>query len=258
MDLGIKGKKVLVTGASSGLGRLIATEFAKEGCLVSAIARREKELKELVKEIGGEKKGHSFYTADLMEKNAPAKAVKELSKKGNFEIVVHNLGGTLEVKDPLASADDWHRVWKFNVGISIEINNLVIPSMQKNKWGRIVNISSISAESLRGSAAYAAAKAYLNAYTKTLGRAVAKDGIVVSALMPGAIYTKGGHWDENTGKNAKDKEAFFKKKSDFLRHHHAIGRLGNPEEIAPFVLFMASKHVTFANGSVIPADGGTM
>ena len=258
MNLGINGKRVLVTGASSGLGRLIATEFAKEGCLVSAIARREKELKELVKEMGGEEKGHSFYQTDLMEEGAPAKAVKELSKENGFDIVVHNLGGTLEIKDPLASMEDFFNVWKFNVGISIEINNLAIPQMKKRKWGRIINISSISAESLRGSAAYAAAKAYLNAYTKTLGRAVAKDGIVVSAIMPGAIYTQGGHWDENSQKNAKDKEAFLKKKSDFLRHHHAIGRMGNTEEVVPFVLFMASKHVTFANGSIIPVDGGTM
>jgi 3-oxoacyl-[acyl-carrier protein] reductase len=119
------------------------------------------------------------------------------------------------------------------------------------KWGRVVHISSISAESLRGSAPYGAAKAYLNAYVKGLGRAVAPSGVVVSAVMPGAIWAEGGHWDRMR-KERPEVEP------DFLRHHHAIGRLGTAEEIAPAVLFLASRHVTFAPAAIVPIDGGTM
>lgn len=252
MDLGIKGKRVLVTGASQGIGKAVALAFANEGCRVSVIARRENRLKELVKEMGVESKGHSYYAGDLMKKGEPAAAVNKLiSKNGNFEIVVHNVGGTLSLKNPLALAEDWCRVWYHNVGIAIEINMLVVPSMQKQKWGRVIHISSISAESVRGSTPYAAAKAYLNAYVKGVGRSFAKDGIVFSAIMPGAIFAEGGHWD-NIRKTNPEME------KDFLRHHHAIGRLGTPEEIASFAVFMASKHVTFAAASVIPVDGGTM
>ena len=259
MDLGIKDKKVIITGASQGIGHAIALAFAKEGCKVSVIARRESLLKEMIDEMGSEKNGHSYYAIDLMEDGAPTKAVKELVKKnGNYDIVVHNVGGTLNVKDILSPMGEWCKVWRFNVGIAIEMNQHLVPSMQAQKWGRIIHISSSSAESLRGSAPYGAAKAYLNAYTKVLGRALAKDNIVVSALMPGAIYAKGGHWDENSEINVHIKEAFFKKRDDFLRHHHAIGRLGTAEEIAPFVLFMASRYVTFATTSLIPIDGGTM
>ncbi len=259
MELGIKGKRVLVTGASQGIGRTVALAFAEEGCKVSVIARRENKLKELVEEMGGESKGHLYYAGDMMKKGEPALTINKLTSKNNcFYIVVHNIGGTLNLKDPLASAEEWCQVWSLNVGIAIEINALVIPAMIKQKWGRIIHISSISAESVRGSTPYAAAKAYLNAYVKGIGRTFAKDNIIISAIMPGAVYAKGGHWDENSEINAKDKEAFFKKREDFLRHHHAIGRLGIPEEIAPFVIFMASNLVTFAAASIIPVDGGTM
>jgi len=247
MDLGIKNKRVLITGSSQGIGYAIAKAFAKEGCRVCLIARRKEETA-----------GHSYYSVDLMQPNAPTKAVQELTKHESFDIVVHNLGGTLNTKDPLAPMDAWQKVWQFNVGIAIEMNALLVPFMQRKKWGRIIHISSISGESLRGSASYGCAKAYLNAYTKCLGRFVAPYNIIVSALLPGAIYAEGGHWDENAPHNVIDKEAFFKKRSDFLRHHHAIGRLGLAEEIAPFAVFMASNQVTFASGSIIPIDGGTM
>lgn len=252
MDLGIEGKKVLVTGASQGLGRAVALDFAKEKCKVSVVARRRDKLQELVDEMGGEKQGHSFYAIDLMSDKGPTKAIEALTARhGNFDIVVHGVGGTLDVRDPLSPMEEWYRVWRFNVGIAIEMNNLVIPPMQSQKWGRVVHISSISAESLRGCGPYAVSKAYLNAYTKSIGRSLATTGVVVSALMPGVFFVEEGHW----GDIAKTNPNMIK---DFLRHHHAIGRLGVPEEISPFVLFMASKYMTFATASVIPVDGGTM
>jgi len=252
MDLGIAGKRVLVTGASQGIGRAIALDFAREGCRVAIVARRENKLQDVVKEMGGTEKGHSYCAIDLMEEGAPARSIKELTdQQDGFEIVVHNVGGTLGMKNPLAAMEDWNRVWKFNVGIAQEINALVIPAMQKKQWGRVIHISSVAALDLRGSCAYGPSKAYLNAYTKVLGRAVAPDGVVVSAVLPGAVYAPGGHWDwvqENKPEMLKD----------FLRHHHAIGRLGTAAEIASFVLFMASQHVTFGQGALINVDGGTM
>ena len=257
MDLGIKGKNVLVTGASQGIGRAIALEFAKENCNVTVIARRQNELEKVVEEMGGIRNGHSYYSIDLMPYGNPTKAVHDLTTDRLYEIIVHNVGGTLNIKDCLSPVEDWNNVWRNNVGIAIEMNHLLIPQMQKKKWGRVIHISSISAENLRGSGPYGAAKAYLNAYTKVLGKQVAKDGVVVSALAPGSIYASGGPWDPENPINKKDPEAFQRKQSDFLRHHHAIGRLGTAEEIAPFAVFMASKYVTFAPTSIIPIDGGT-
>ena len=252
MDLGIKGKRVLVTAASQGLGRVAAQAFADEGCRVAVVSRNRGKLDTLLVEMGGAENGHAALAADLMEPGEPERAVLALGAEGGgFDIVIHNIGGTLSLKDPLSPSEQWAHVWRFNVGIAIEINNLVIPPMVAQGWGRIIHISSISAESARGSTPYAASKAFLNTYVRGIGRSFAPAGLVISAVMPGAFEAEGGHWSNIR----RDNPAMI---DDFLRHHHAIGRLGTPEEIVPFLLFMASSHVTFATAAVIPVDGGTM
>ncbi|MBN1844877.1 MAG: SDR family oxidoreductase [Sedimentisphaerales bacterium] len=252
MDLGIAGKRVLVTGASQGIGRAIARGFAGEGCRVAVLARREEELEAVVAEMGGREKGHACCAVDLMPPGAPTQAVRKLTEDQEpFAIVVHNVGGTLGMKQPLAPMEDWQRVWRFNVGIAQEINALVIPPMQDRRWGRVIHISSVAALDLRGSCGYGPAKAYLNAYTKVLARALAPSGVVVSAVLPGAVYAPGGHWDWVRD----NKPAMLE---DFLRHHHAVGRLGQAGEIVPFVLLLASQQASFAQGALVNVDGGTM
>jgi 3-oxoacyl-[acyl-carrier protein] reductase len=252
MELGISGKRVLITGANQGLGRVAALDFAREGCRVAAVSRDEARLRNLLEELGGEAFGHTIWACDLMDPGAPLRALEGLqADRDPFDIVINNVGGTLSVKNPLSDCELWERVWRFNVGIAIEINNAVIPRMLEKGEGRIIHVSSISAESVRGSTPYAAAKAYLNAYVKGVGRSFAPNGIVMSAVMPGSFDAEGGHWDHIRKNNPAMME-------DFLRHHHAIGRLGTPEEISPFLLFLASKYVTFATAAVIPVDGGTM
>jgi 3-oxoacyl-[acyl-carrier protein] reductase len=240
MDLGIKDKKVLITGASQGIGKEIALSFAKEGCKVSVVARREKELEYLLEEMGKDQ-GHCYKKIDLMPEGNPKKIVNELIKEnGNYDIVVHNLGGTLNVRNPLSSVEDYEKVWRLNVGIAIEINNLIIPPMQKQKWGRIIHISSLDANAVRGCAAYGPAKAYLNAYTKKLSNQFAKEGIVISALLPCAIYSEGGHWDEEIYEGI-EKQNFLKKREDFMKHYCSRGKLGTAKEVSDFVVFMGSE-----------------
>ena len=253
MDLGIKGKKALVVGASKNIGAAIAEELAKEGCRVTVVARDEALLKKLVKKMGGSIKGHGYLTADLLMKGKPSEAAQILlTTKDSFDIVVHNIGGALGVKDILAPVGDWEKVWMFNAGIAIEMNRLLVPMMKKKKWGRLIHVSSISAkngEPLGGAHPYAAAKAYLNAYVKGLARELAKDNIIVSSIMPGAVLSEGKYWDIVKKKDPGAVKSFIEK-------HYPIGRFGVPSEIASFVVFMASKHASFAAGAVIPVDGG--
>lgn len=252
MDLGITGKRVLITGASQGLGRAIAVDFAREGCQVAVVARSEDKLQELVTELGGREAGHALLAADLMDEGNPTRTLEKLIEEGGaFDIVVHNVGGTLSVRDPLATMEEWNRVWRFNVGIAIEMNRLAIPPMQEKGWGRVIHISSRSAIDVRGSGPYATAKAYLNAYIESVGRSVAQSGVVVSGVAPGALIAEGGHWDNISKTNPTMRD-------DFLRHHQAIGRFGTPEEVSPFVLFMASELVKFAATSILPINGGAM
>jgi len=257
MDLGIKGKRVLVTGASRGMGRDIALAFAAEGCRVAMVARNEKNLKTVFEAMGGQDRGHDYYAADLTAEGAAVEAVKTLNKRGGeFDIVIHNLGGTLNITDHLAPMRQWQEVWKLNIGIAIEINNIVVPLMKTKGWGRIIHMSSTASEHFRGAAAYGVTKAYVNAYTQSLGRKLAKDGIVVSAVMYSVVKIAGGVWDENSETNRKSREDYLQRKENLLKEHQPIGRLGEAEDITPFVLFMASEYARFAAASIIPVTGG--
>lgn len=236
MNLGIKGKRALVTGGTRGIGHYIAQGLVSEGVDVVVVARN-KATTDL-----------SLLQVDLMEPGGPANMAHYLEQYHPVDIVVHCVGGTLDVRDALSPVDDWERVWKYNVGIGIEINNVLVPQMQKRGWGRIVHVSSDAADNLRGCAAYGPAKRALEGYVKVLGRQVAPDGVVVSAIKPGAYYAEGGHWDDT------DPE----KMSDFLRHHQAQGRIGTAEEVAPLAVFMCSQQAAFCAGSLMQIDGGTM
>lgn len=259
MDLGIKNKRVLITGGSKGIGYEIARLFANEGCKVSIVARNKVKLRKLVNKIGGKGQGHNFCSQDLRKKNAVKIALREMDyTKKHFDIVIHNVGGGLGIKDPLSKINDWLDVWMFNVGIAIQINNMLIPRMLKRKWGRIVHISSISAidggptlKPYGGSPPYSAAKAYLNTYIKSLGKELAKNNIVVTGIMPGAILAKGKHWERMKKKNPL-------LVNQYLKNNYAINRFAQPKEIAPFAVFLASQQASFASTSILSLDGGKL
>ena len=259
MNFGIKDRRVLVTGGSRGIGAAITKAFAGEGCKVSVIARNEDNLRKVIEQIGGLSEGHEFVATDLLEPGVPSRAINELMEHhGPFDIAVHNVGGGLGVKDPIADVTEWSRVWHFNVGIAIEMNAVLVPPMQEQQWGRIIHISSISAISggpkvkpFGGAAQYSAAKSYLNTYTKALGRELAKDNIVVTAIMPGVVLSAGKHWDRLQKSNPE-------LVGEYLRNHSSIGRFGNAEEIAPFAVFLASEQASFASSSIVSIDGGAL
>ncbi|MGB1345158.1 MAG: SDR family NAD(P)-dependent oxidoreductase [Amylibacter sp.] len=255
MNFNISGKHALITGASQGIGLEIASLLAGEGVRCTLVARRKDILEAEVKTLSG--KGHNIYSCDLQNTSEIQNLIRSL-ENDMPDIIIHNVGGTLGVKSALSDYDDWMNVIKFNFGISVIINNAIVPKLKDKGWGRIVHISSISGQSLRGSAPYGASKALLSAYSKVLAREVAPYNIVVSAVSPGAIYADGGHWDEQSPHNQKDIDAFHKKRSDFLRHHHAIERLGLANEIAPWVVMLCSEQASFCVGTDIEIDGGTM
>ncbi len=252
MNLGLQNKKVLVVGASKGIGHATALAFAAEDAIVTVVARSESLLEGLLADMKGGADKHSMVVADLQTPGAPAKLAQSLlADHGPFDVVTHCVGGPLGIREPLSPLEDWHNVWQFNCGIAIEMNEFLVKPMVEAGWGRVIHISSISGIMLRGAPAYACAKAYLNAYTKTVGRALASKGVVVSAVLPGAVSFPGSYWDEFV------KEG-HPRVHDFLSHHQAADRMGTPDEIASFVLMMASEQASFAHAALIPVDGGNM
>lgn len=251
MDLQLKGKRALVTGAGRGIGRAIAWALAQEGVHIAAAARTPKDVNALIKDLGGTLAGHQGAVMDLTKEGAPQKLLKNLKKNrfGTIDIVIHNLGGLIGIKDPFCSIADWRKVYRLNFEVAVELNRLLIPVMQKQKWGRAIHISSISAMENHGPVTYCAIKAALTAYTRSMGGVVAPDGVVVSALLPGAVFTQHGYWDQAL----KSQPEHVKK---FLTDRQRIGRFGKPEEIADFVTFLCSPLASFNTGSIIPIDGG--
>lgn len=252
LELGIKEKNVLIVGASKGIGRGIAKAFAEEKANITAVARTEElmnEVKNECLEIGCP--SFNCVIEDIMECDTKEFA-ESLSKNfGDFDIVVHNVGGSLISRDPLGGAEEWNYALKFNAVASIDMNSVLIPPMIEKGWGRVIQISSISAKMLRGNPLYASAKAFLDAYVTTVGRSLAPKGVVLSSVQPGAVAFPGSYWDKFV------KEG-HPRVNDFLSHHQAINRFGTPKEIADVVLFMASEQASFMPSAIIPVDGANM
>ena len=252
MELNLKSKKVLIIGASKGIGRGIVNGFAKENTNLVIVARTEDLLQEVQKEaLENGAATCEYVVEDIMACDTKIFANKLLTQYGYFDVVVHNVGGSLVSRDHLAGAEEWGYALKFNALASIDMNSVLIPPMIERGYGRVIHISSISAVMLRGNPLYASAKAFLNAYVTTVGRQLAPTGVLLCSVMPGAVAFPGSYWDKFV------KEG-HPRVDDFLRHHQAVNRFGTPEEIANAVVFMASDKSSFMQATNIPVDGANM
>lgn len=248
MNLGIERKKALVLGASRGLGRAIARKLSEEGCQVAVVARNPESLQETMSQLSGS--GHCSVACDLLE--TPAQQVlDQLGDWGRPEVVVHNLGGSLRINDELASSHDYHRVWRLNLGVGLDFNQLLIPAMVEAGWGRVVHVSSVSAFNFTGAVPYVAAKAALNAYVKAAGRALIAKKVVLSAVCPGPLFERGRYLAELQVENGP-------KWSEYVQHHLPQGRLAEPDEVAVFAVLLCSELASFACGALLNIDGGSM
>jgi NAD(P)-dependent dehydrogenase (short-subunit alcohol dehydrogenase family) len=249
LELGIKNKRALVTGAGRGIGRAVAKVLAAEGADVLAVSRTGAQLDSLVEEISAPGQHHAALALDLMTNQGVQSLVEFINEDMPIDIIVHNLGGTLDIRDPFCSVDDWRQVYRLNLEIPIELNVALVPKMVERGWGRVVHISSVAAMENQGPAPYCAMKAALTAYTRSIAGVVAKDGVIMSSVLPGAVITEGGYWETARDENTEHYQKFV---SERMR----IGRMGEPEEIANAVAFFCSELASFAVGSVIPIDGG--
>ena len=247
MDLGIRGKRAVVTGASRGLGRAIAEDLASEGVSVAVVARSRGELDEFVATHGPQ---HRAFVSDLAAEGAPAQLVVELERDfGLPDIVVHNVGGTLGISDPLCGIEAWRASYRFNLEIAVELNHLLMPHLIRQRWGRVLHMSSIASLENQGPPTYCAMKAALTAYTRSVGRYVSPHNIAVSAMLPGAVMTEGGYWDQASRERPEHVDKY-------LRERMAIQRFGTPQEISRLAVFLCSEHASFISGAAFTVDGG--
>ena len=250
MDLGIKNKWALVTGGANGIGEQISIELAKHGVNLAVTSRDKKHLDKIKNKIKTYNVKFIPIKLDFLKKSWLS-ILKRNLKKSQIDILVNNAGHNLNIKNPYCNKSDWDRIMDLNFYTAVQICNLLIPQMKKNKWGRIVNITSCAGLENMGPVTYGVSKAALTAYTRTMGRILATEAndVVMSAVFPGVVVTKGGHWD----KILKTNPARAKK---YLRERAPLKRFGKVNEISPVVAFYCSKLASFSHGAIIPVDAG--
>ena len=245
MDLKIKGRTAVVTGASQGLGRAIALALALEGVKVAAVARRLNLLESLSAEIiaaGGEKP--ALIQADLYPEDAADRiAVSALRALGRVDILANAAGGSRPL--PVnASKADWMEGLTLNFFRLRELTEALIPGMQKNGYGRVINLTG-TREPRNLNAAHAA-KAAVHVWSKGLSKVVAKDGVTVNCIQPGKLRS------EQIDKRWPTEES----RREWAKKEVPMERMGEPHELADLAAFLASPRASYITGNIIAFDGG--
>ena len=239
MDLLLKGKTALVTGASAGIGRAIATELAREGVKLVITGRRREELENLAKEIGAA----GIVAHDAMDAGYVDAIVKECQAKlGAVDVLMNNAGGSRAFgKD--GTDQQWDEAFTLNFTRHRQLTLAFLPGMQARKWGRIVYIT--GKQEPDGVNGAFCAKAALTAFSKGLSREVGKQGVTVNCIGPGRIMS-----DQIRRNYTPEYRAWQSE------HEIPMGRYGEPEDLAVLAVFLASPRAGYITGTVSPVDGG--
>ena len=241
----LAGRTALVTGSTRGLGLAIAKRLAAEGAFVTVSGRSEEQAKRVAEEIvaeGGRAMGVAADVAD--PKSAEALVERVIAETGRLDILVNNAGITRDNLFVRMKRDEWDAVLDVNLGGVYNCTRAAVRTMMKQRYGRIINISSIVGLTGNvGQTNYAAAKAALIGFTKSLARELAGRNITVNVVAPGYIRS------DMTDALSEDI------KQQFLAQI-PMGRVGEPEEVAHAVLFLAEEASSYITGHTLVVDGG--
>ncbi|HYB44200.1 MAG TPA: SDR family oxidoreductase [Candidatus Methylomirabilis sp.] len=257
MELGLKGKTALVTGGSKGIGRAVAQSLAAEGAQVMICSRGGDALERAADGIGAAT-GARILTAaaDLSDLGSVNRlAADALSRLGRLDILVNN-AGAIKGGDFLTTPDEeWLHGWSLKLLGYIRMARAVLPHMQRQGGGRIVNV--VGAAARNPSPTYmmgGTANAALINFTKALADLGARSNVLVTGVSPGPVKTE--RWDNLVQQQAKaagrDVEAFAKEQNASM----PLGRIALPEEVADLVCYLASERASFLTGITITVDGG--
>ena len=238
----LSGRRALVTGASGGIGGAVARVLHGAGAAVALSGTREGPLEALAGALG--ERAH-VLACDLSDAGAvdglPKRAAEAM---GGVDVLVNNAGITRDQLLVRMSDEDWRRVMEVNLGAAMRLSRGVLRGMMRARWGRIVNVTSVvGAIGNPGQANYAAAKAGLVAMGKSLAHEVAGRGVTVNAVAPGFVGTA-------------MTEALGAEQREGLLARIPVGRMGEPEEVAAAVLYLASPEAGYVTGATVHVNGG--
>ena len=266
MELALRGKVVVVTGSSKGIGRSIAAAFVREGCNVVINGRHAKELDASASELRANAAGGATVHAvvsDVAEAEGAKRVVDEaVARFGTIHVLVNNAGGVGRFASFEELTDEeWLGAFTFNVLSAVRATRAALPHMQKQKWGRIINISSESGvQPDPVMPHYNASKSAMNSLTKSLSKAYGKDNILVNTVSPAFIRTPlvEGMLDGQARARGITVDEAEKVLLREFRPNILLGRAGKPDETAGIVVFLASDQATFITGSNFRVDGGSV
>ena len=242
-----EGRVALVTGASQGIGLACAVSLARQGAAVALAARNQQKLDELAQQISTAGGKAATFVIDVAEEEQIKSGIKAaLAHFGKIDILVNNAGITRDQLVMRMKRADWDAVLSTNLTSAYLTIQQVIGSMLKQRWGRIINVSSIFGQTGQaGQANYAASKAGLIGLTMAMAREVASRNITVNAVAPGFI---------ETSMTAALSEEFKQNAVKMI----PLGRVGTPEDVANAVSFLASDEASYITGHVLNVNGGML
>jgi len=246
LNVNLAGRVALVTGASQGLGQAMALRLGGAGAKVACVARNAEKLATVVEQINAGGGEAAAFPCDVSDSESVKKVVEEVTEKWErLDILVNNAGITRDTLIPRMADDDWDTVLSTNLRGAFLFTRAATMPMMQQRFGRIINISSVSGAVIGnpGQANYSASKAGLVGLTKTVARELGKRKITVNAITPGIIASD---MTEAVG------EAVMKE----FKKRIPANRLGQAEEVADLVLFLASDAASYISGAAIPVDGG--
>ncbi|WP_438966807.1 SDR family NAD(P)-dependent oxidoreductase [Flavobacterium sp.] len=241
----LANKICIVTGASKGIGKAVATLLAKNGAVVYATGRDIDAIKDWALEVS-----NTYHTRvvplglDVTDYDTVKKQILEIkSKEGQIDVLVNNAGMVTYEMIPMIDMNQFNKMWEVNVTAVLFLTQLVSRIMSRQKKGSIINISSLVGEKgASGQTAYAATKGAVIALTKSAAKELAPQGIRVNAIAPGMVATD---------RFLNEMESKFKNKTEAI----GMGRLAEPEEVAELCVFLASNASAYITGQVIGIDG---
>ena len=252
MDLKLNNKKVLITGASRGIGLAVAESFLQEGAKTYLVSRGSSALYE------NEKKLQNIYGLDnVVACKCDCTNVESLNSLKNevesrwngLDIVIVNVGDGQSVSDALPSDEQWQSIWNSNFESALQTARTFLPMLEKSK-GCLLFVSSITGmEAFAAPTDYSTAKSAIIALAKNMARKLASDNIRVNVIAPGNVYFEGGSWDE---KIQQDKKCV----DEIIKSTVPMNRFATPQEIADSAVFLCSDRAGFITGATLVIDGG--
>ena len=254
MDLDLKGKRAVVTGASLGIGEAVVKMLAEHGADVSFCARNPEAVNTLssFEPANGSIKG---FVADMGNKESTDSFIGSVQEDGPVDILVNNVGASPSRNFLYMTDEDWQELHELNLLSAVRCTRAFLPNMREKKWGRVIMVSSSAGKYPNAALIdYGTTKAAMISMSKSLAKKYGSDGVLVNSILPGLIHT--AMWERAATEIA---EATGGKMEDVIKnngHSVPVGRYGTSEEVASLITFLCTNAASYISGTSIEVDGG--